>query len=209
MLYKTIKNNDNSGIAFWKIEEDVSDLLAQLKNKEIYLADFQKFSTEKRKKEWLAARILAETICGEDKIVAYNAKGKPFLTDNSFQISISHTKNYVALITHPAKTVGIDIEHISDRICRLKERFLSDAELQNIDNRNECIHLLLHWCAKEVLFKMINRENVDFSEQLCIFPFVPQQEGIFFGKEMCTKQQENYTFAYSIEKDFTLVWAVK
>ena len=208
MLLEKIVENDAT-IAIWEITETVPELLDLLHNKKTYSADLTKFTTEKRKKEWLATRILVETICGKDKIVAYNDKGKPYLTDNSFHISISHTSNFVAVIAHASREVGIDIEQISDRICRLKERFLHKEDLLHINSVQETIHLLLYWSAKEVLFKMMNEENVDFTEHLRIFPFTPQTTGTFFGKEMRTKQQENYNFAYCIKDSFVLVWSVK
>ena len=68
MLFKKIVENDAT-IAIWEITETVPELLDLLHNKEIYSADLTKFTTDKRKKEWLAARILVEIICGKDKIV--------------------------------------------------------------------------------------------------------------------------------------------
>ena len=204
------KKNVEQGtiIAIWEITEPTIELFDSLHNKDIYIADLNKFTSNKRKKEWLAARILVETICGKDKIITYNEKGKPFLIDNSFHISISHTNNFVALIAHPTCEVGIDIEQISNRISKLKERFLHKDELLHIDSVQETIHLLLHWSAKEVLFKMMNEENVDFTEHLRIFPFTPETNGTFFGKEMRTKQQKNYTFAYCIKDAFVMLWSV-
>ena len=208
MLQQTIEIENKGTIAIWEITETVPELLNLLHNKDIYSDDLTKFTTDKRKKEWLTARILVETICGKDKIIAYNEKGKPYLTDNSFHISISHTSTFVALITHPACEVGIDIEQISDRICKLKDRFLHQDELLHIDSAQKTIHLLLHWGAKEVLFKMLNEENVDFIGHLRVFPFTPQKNGTFFGKEMRAKQQENYNFAYDINDSFVLVWSI-
>jgi phosphopantetheinyl transferase (holo-ACP synthase) len=115
----------------------------------------------------------------------------------------------VALIAHPTCEVGIDIEKTSDKICRLQQRFLHSDELRHIDYQNEINHLLLHWSAKEVLFKILNQEGIDFSEHLRIRPFIPQLSGTFFGNEMISKQNALFTFTYSIEKEFVMVWAVK
>ncbi len=196
-------------IAIWKVTENIPELLDSLSQKEFYLPFFRILTTEKRQKEWLAARLLVEIFCGKDKTVSYNDQGKPYLTDHSYHISISHTKNYVCLIAHPTKEVGIDIEHIHNKICRLKERFLHKEELKHIHATNEVIHLLLHWGAKEVLFKMMNEQNVDFSEQLRIDFFIPQISGTFSGRELKTKEQKEYVFEYCIEPEFTLVWSVR
>jgi 4'-phosphopantetheinyl transferase EntD len=114
----------------------------------------------------------------------------------------------VSLIAHPTQEVGIDIEQLSNRICGLKNRFLHWEELLHVNSSQEAVHLLLYWGAKEVLFKMMDEENVDFARQLRIFPFTLETKGVFFGKEMRTKQQENYTFAYWVRDSFILVWCV-
>ncbi len=209
MLHTKKALPDGSIIAIWKIQESSSELFDKLHNKDVYMLRLAKLSTEKRRQEWLAARILVETFCGKDKIVQYNDNGKPFLADKSFHISISHTKNYIAIIVHSEKKVSIDIEQISEKICRLKERFLHPDELRHIDSAMEMKHLLLHWSAKEVIFKMINEENILFSKQLHILPFIPQDSGIFFGKESKTPQQQHYTFHYEIDTDFVLVWTIE
>jgi len=202
MLYKTNTYSNKTIIAIWKTVESVPELWEILQNKDFYFADFQKLKTEKRQKEWLAARILVEMLCGSDKTITYNKNGKPFLSDNSFQISISHTANYVALIVHPTREVGIDIERFSEKICRLKDRFLNTEELQHIDSENESTHLLLHWCAKETIYKMQN-QNVNFRKHIRVLPFVPQENGKF----LC-QFPEKHTLYYSVEKDFAMTWSV-
>ncbi len=208
MLLKKKELDGHGIIAIWKVTENISELLKLLQQKEFYLSGLRRFSTEKRQKEWLAARLLVEMFCGKDKIIGYNEKGKPYLTDHSYYISISHTKDYVCLIAHPAQEVGIDIEQINNKVCRLKERFLHQNELNRIDNANEMIHLLLHWSAKEVLFKMMNKQGVDFSEHLIINPFTPQASGNFSGQELKTKEQKEYLFEYCVEREFVLVWSI-
>jgi phosphopantetheinyl transferase len=205
---KKIALENNAFIGIWHISETVEELENLLQNKDIYLQQLVNFRTDKRKKEWLASRLLIQNLCGKDKIVCYNEKGKPLLADNSFKISISHTKDYAAAIVHPEKEVGIDIEAIGDKAYRLSSRFLSVDEISHIDKKNKTIHSLLLWNAKEVMFKIIGEENVDFIEHLQIFSFKPEKNGIFFGKEMRTEKQENYTFAYSVEDYFTMVWSV-
>ncbi|GHT57070.1 siderophore biosynthesis protein [Bacteroidia bacterium] len=217
MLYQKNTYSDNTVIAIWKTNETVSELRKIFPNYGKNLPDFGK--TEKRQKECLAARILVENVCGTDKSIVYNENGKPFLSDNSFQISISHTADYVALIAHPTKEVGIDIEKNGEKVQRVKERFLAAEELQHIDKQNETTHLLLHWCAKETMYKMLNRTNVDFAKDLCILPFSPKENGVLSchcGLELVDNchcgldpQSPEYTLSYSVEKDFTMVWGIK
>ena len=209
MLLKKESFEDGCSIGIWEVEESVSELSEILENADIYNEKLSVFSNEKRKKEWIAVRLLVNLLCGENKIICYNENGKPFLKDNSFQISISHTKGTVAVIVHPTKEVGIDVEKISNKIIGLQHKFLNNIEIQDIDKQNETFHLLLYWCAKEVIYKMINQNGVDFSNHLHISAFEPKLQGQFSGKETKSEKQENFTFEYRIKKDFILVWSVK
>ena len=49
--------------------------------------------------------------------------GYPFLTDNSYNISISHTGKYVRIILNKYRKVGIDIEKISDKVLRVRNKY--------------------------------------------------------------------------------------
>jgi phosphopantetheinyl transferase len=204
MLYKTETYSDKTSIAIWKTDETVSELRNILPFCGKNLPDFGK--TEKRQKECLAVRILVENVCGKDKSIVYNENGKPFLNDNSFQISISHTADYAAIIAHPTKEVGIDIEKNGEKVLRVKERFLSAEELQHIDKQNETTHLLLHWCAKETMYKVLNRTNVDFAKNLRVLPFVPKESGVLLCHCGLDPQSPEYTLLYCVEKDFAMVW---
>lgn len=64
----------------------------------------------------------------EDKQIGYSSEGKPFLTDDSFFISISHTKGYVAVILNPKTPVGIDIEQYGKRVHKVFDRFIRPDE---------------------------------------------------------------------------------
>jgi len=86
--------------------------------------------------------------------------GRPYLTDRSFNVSISHTRNHAAILIHPSKNVGIDIEEISDRVYRVASKFVSQDEY--IDPHHEKIHLLLHWSAKETMFKLLEESEIRF-----------------------------------------------
>ena len=58
---------------------------------------------------------------------------------------------------------GIDIEYRSDRVKRIRSRFLAPEEEQNIDTAHEEEHLLVYWCAKEALYKLAGRKRWIFA----------------------------------------------
>ncbi len=191
-----------------KIEKSSEELFSLLEKKEWYLSDLQQLNTEKRKQEWLLARILIKQLCGEEKKILYTSSGKPYLEDKSFQISISHTKNYVAVIADKENSVGIDIEYISERVKKIRSRFMSLSEENNLCKELEIEHLLLHWSAKETLFKIIDEEDIDFREHLHIRPFIPQKNifSSFDAFESRTPPGNSYKINYLITDNYVLTF---
>jgi len=208
LLYK--KNIDNGAIiACWKIEESVEELLLVLENDSDLLQQITQFGSEKRKLEFLATRVLLNTVLKDEKKIAYFASGMPYLTDNSFNISIAHTGEFVTIILHPQKRVGIDIEKISDKVVRVKHKFLSESELDFVEDSLEKTHLTLLWCAKEALYKIIDAEIIDFIAELQVSPFKPYLEGEIRASEACTPYQKKYVLNYVVEPETCCVWTVE
>jgi 4'-phosphopantetheinyl transferase EntD len=148
------------------------ELLAQLSQKSWYLPMLEKMS-EHRRREWLAVRVLLKQTLGEEKEIRYTALGKPYLADNSYFISISHTKGYVAIAVNKEHPVGVDIEYRSPRVEKIRSRFMSAEEENHLSTTNPSLHLLLHWSAKETLYKILEDIHVDFQAHLHIEPFEP------------------------------------
>ena len=191
-----------------RIEGDRDILLSQLpvRQQESARRHVEEMGSDRRVNEWLASRVLLYDLTGKDVSVLYHDNGSPYLSDHSCNISISHSNNYVAVLLSATLQVGVDIEGISERIFKIKERFINDEE--SIDLDNELIHLLLHWSGKETLFKLMNKSEVDFKEHLHIMPFVPAEEGVFEAMELRTAKQRRYSVNYEVFEDVVLTWAV-
>ena len=84
---------EGGGIAIWHITESAETLYAML-GMQRYDAALNAMHHEERRTEWLAVRVLLTEVLGRDKEIAYHSTGRPYLTDGSFCISISHTKGY-------------------------------------------------------------------------------------------------------------------
>lgn len=155
-----IKDNE---LIIWRIDEALDELMEISHHH--YDHELEGISNEIRKKERILSRFLLETLLGRKAIVHYEDSGKPVM--NGVNFSISHTKNYVAVIMGK-DTVGVDIEHKSDRIFRITEKFMHQDELKNLSEISEKQKFaLLCWCAKETVFKIINENGVDFTEMCC------------------------------------------
>lgn len=202
MLYLKEYITESTLIGIWKIEETREQLLAMLSRQE-WVQHISTVKSESRVLEILVARILLKKLIGEEKEVYYTPSGKPFLTDQSFHISVSHTKGYVAVAINKGKEIGLDIEQISEKIKRVRSRVVSEDEY--VDSENELIHLLLHWSAKEAMFKFIDREGVNFLDNLLVEKFIPKQKGCFYTSEARTKERNRFKAFYQIEKEFIIV----
>lgn len=64
---------------------------------------------------------LLTLMLGYTPIISHNSDGKPFI--EGYNISISHTKGYVAIIISRFFEVGVDIEYPADRVLRIASRF--------------------------------------------------------------------------------------
>ena len=208
MLLRKQHIDEDGLIGIRRITDNHQILLDSLPRTQQKLAGeyISKIRSERRIIEWLTTRVLLFELLGEEKIIGNRLDGRPFLLDNSYKISISHTKDYAAILLHKHYSVGIDVETISERVIKLADKFISEEEY--IDPSQKVIHQLLHWSAKETMFKMMEEGEIDFKEHLHIQPFMPQEKGIFQSFESKTHQQKQFQIHYEILPDVVLTWAV-
>lgn len=192
----------------WKMEESVEELLALLPHPEEYEEGLLRFTASHRRLEWLSVRMLLYRLLGESKNIEYEPSGKPYLGDRSFFISISHTKGYVAVILSGEAEVGIDIEQYGQRIHKVAHKFMREDENADAYHGDTAWGLLLHWSAKEVMFKCMDTAEVDFREHLHIDLFELQKQGAMTAQEYRTGKQRHFQIHYQIHPDFVLAWQI-
>ena len=159
-IAKTIK------LGMWVIEEDIDELLYIAKNKNINIKDIPEVKNQSKIKQWLATRLLLNNYF-TDVMIVYNEKGKPFLS-NGWNISISHSGDYVVILLNEKNNCGIDIEKISNKIEKIKHKFLNESDLKKITTEQD---LTIYWSAKETLYKFYGKKEVLFIENLFIEDF--------------------------------------
>lgn len=125
-------------------------------------------SHEQRRKEWLAARLLAyEKLGGR---IGYEPSGRPLLLSPSGlssdrHISISHTSGWAALMVADGPC-GIDIEPAGRSAERVAGRIVSAGEIALATPLFPQNPALLVWCAKEAAYKAIGGTEMDFREHI-------------------------------------------
>lgn len=156
---------NNCQIAIFDLNESLTELL-----KLGARFDSSNFKTEKRKKDFLVSRLLLNELEPNQQI-SYNSNGAPEIS-NGKHISISHSKNLVAIIISDKK-VGLDIEHISEKPLRLSPKFITDNSHQDLTKEKAT----LIWCCKEAVFKWHQKGSIDFKKDILISPFIMKEKG--------------------------------
>ena len=194
-------------LALWRTDEAVEELLPRFSPslRLRYGRELQRFATPHRRLEWLSVRALLAEVWGEEMEIAYAPSGKPFLKESPYAISISHTKGYVAVALGEGRPVGIDIERYGQRIHRVASRFLHPDERVAPYGGDPTWGLLLHWSAKESVYKCMERPDADL-RRLCAQPFEPRREGNFRIRTVATEPAQWFDVSYRIGEDFVLTW---
>jgi len=209
MLLPTTKNIvtvDDAKLLVWEITQSIDELVSGFEDFTLFAVDFEEISSDKRKLEFLGTRWLLKILLGKETNVQYTADGKPYLNDGSFHISLSHSGKWMAVMIHPQKQVGIDIECPTDKIQKVYKRFLSESEQVELSGGKDIKQLQIAWSAKEALYKIIGKEAVDFANQLQLLPFEVQTEGQITAQHIITNTI--YQLTYTQTAAYTLVYCI-
>ncbi|PWJ42376.1 4'-phosphopantetheinyl transferase family protein [Sediminitomix flava] len=160
------KGNLSWGLMRYEIDEQF--YIDQLNNR--IETEVLSRKNKKSRIESLAARfalknLLQELQLGYEGIVK-DENQKPFLKNIEGQIAISHTSKYVAVAFHQTDSIGIDIEKWSERLLRVVPRIMSNEEQKSLSITND--NALKLWCAKEALYKLNGKKNIDFTNEIKI-----------------------------------------
>lgn len=168
-----INPSDNAYFFEWDKNDTAVSILSLRENhllEETFLFDDEKeklflLKNEKRKLEFCAIRFIRN----QKNIpfsIAYNPIGAPYLLGSPMQVGISHSNDLVGLALAPFK-IGLDIELISDRILKIKDRFTTSKEAV-LFSYTESINLTIIWTIKEVLYKLAGRLEINLISELMI-----------------------------------------
>ena len=161
-------------LGLWQMDESPEQLFDLYPHLLPYRSSLDdKYKNDGRKLEFLAIRALmyemlrvngaSKELLSHAGDFTHNGQGKPLF--RGYHVSISHTKGYAALILSKKSEVAVDIEYMSDRVERIASKFLrKDERADSLDAK------LVHWCAKETVFKLFSEENLLF-EDMRVKPF--------------------------------------
>jgi 4'-phosphopantetheinyl transferase len=201
--------NEFSILGVWKIEEDLNTLLELVVLDNDEKKKYKGFSSNSRKLEFLSVRALLSELIGKEARIVYNKNNKPFLTDGSRFISISHSYKLTAILLSTNEKVGIDLEYMSSNIAALAFKFLNRKEKVTKEQEERKYHLYIHWCAKEALYKICDKEGISLRKNITIEPFNVQESGEIKGHVHTDKINESFDLYYSKYDNYSIVWTKK
>jgi len=124
----------------------------------------------------------------------------------TIHISISHSRNLTSILLSEKRKVGIDLEYMSHRISKIASRFINDDEVISNDENENKFHLYIHWCAKEALYKICDKQDINFKKNLTIEPFKPGNKGLLYGRVNNKYINERFRLSYFTINNYIIVW---
>ena len=195
--------NEHTKIGVWHILETEDFFLEKV-------TEQYKIKHPQKRIQHLAGRYLLLELAKDISIknILLSTTGKPFLADNSYFFSISHSADYVAIIISTKSNVGIDIQHVLPKIESIKQKFLTEAEMNLLSKLsilpNE--QFTFAWTIKEAMFKYFDDSGVDFKQHLNIVSTIFEND-VWVSKATFNKnklqQIETKSFRFN---DFFITW---
>jgi 4'-phosphopantetheinyl transferase len=207
ILQRTLDEDCHLGI--WRIIEDFDSLNAVVKLSDEEREILNGFQSHHRKLEWLSVRVLINELLKKDCLITYNNDHKPFLHDSSHNISISHSRELTSILVSKKKKVGIDLEFMSHQINNIAHKFINEKEIITADESLRRAHLYIHWCAKEALYKICDKQDINFKQNLTIEPFTIAESGSFKGYVNNRFGHDVFTLNYFEIDNYIVVWCAK
>jgi phosphopantetheinyl transferase len=168
--------NETTHFAIWAIQEPLSYFEDEMQ----LVVDIQ---NEERKIQHLAVRWLLKLMMPEIELnqIVLSQNGKPWIPSAPFHFSFSHCKGYAAVAVSDTHPIGIDIEIIHERISKVAPKFLHPQEkerIETLDAEGQLKQMSFNWAAKESMYKMFEKNGIDFSAHFSIPFLVDGNDGL-------------------------------
>jgi 4'-phosphopantetheinyl transferase len=162
------------------------------------LTKFRAFKSSKRKHEFYYTRVLWNYFRIKEAI-QYIPIGRPFLALG--YISISHSRNVIAIAYNLDHAVGIDVEYHSPKLKKIQHKYISVADSASVNLQNER-NLTIIWSIKEAVYKMEQIEGLSFKENIHVkLNQTAAHVDVVKGTEL-----HHYTFEFKDFGDFVLTY---
>jgi len=173
--------NRNTKLGVWRIDEPESFFLKRVPLK-------SDVTHPHKRLQHLAGRYLLPALYDDfplEEIVVADTR-KPFLENEKYHFSISHSSDFAAAIVSSTKRVGVDIEMVGPRVMNIRHKFLHAGEYisartgqgdvtapayvgqdrQHEDAYSDEELLTLLWSAKESIYKWYGSGKINFQDHI-------------------------------------------
>ena len=169
--------DEDKTLIIWEMTEDYTFFEPSVTFSKSMADIYGKISHPNRKKEWLTSKYIIQSITDCDKGLEY-VGGKLMVVGSDIEVSITHNSRYCCVLLSKTRC-GIDIEKIDRDFDRVASRYLSDDELEFINNQKlKCVA----WCAKEAIYKMVSKTSINFKTDFIIESISENEVGMRYNK---------------------------
>ena len=200
---------DDCLFGIWEIRESIDDLLPLV---HFYPGERDRwtgFKSTERKIEFLSVRILLKELIGVCGPIVYSDRKKPYIHQSEYRISISHSQTLTAIMLSKTKKIGLDLEYMSHKIEKIQHRFINADEYITSNPLKKKYHLYIHWCAKEALYKICDKQDISFQKNLTIEPFEPFNMGVIYGWVDNKFWHDKFELSYFTINNYVVVYCCK
>jgi phosphopantetheinyl transferase len=203
--------NDTTKLGIWQITEPEEFFLQKVP---LQVA----ITHPNKRRQHLAGRYLLQQLYPDFpyELIRIADTRKPFLENEAYHFSISHCGEYAAVMISPDYRVGVDIEKISQRVEKIKHKFLSPTEQQLLmgipllpySSSSEKL-LTAAWSIKEALFKWQGSQEVDFIKHLHINQLEGNEQQATAQCSMLKADKLDLSVQLLFFNDHTVAWVLK
>jgi phosphopantetheinyl transferase len=206
VIQKQLSNHQTIALAEvdYNQEKELFDLLSA---NNIDLSELKTIKSTNRKIEWMSIRSLFLKIDPDFSDIYYDSHRKPFLRNQDHHISISHSHHRVAVFLDKKHICGVDLQHLTPKISRIKEKFLKPEELDRFAHDVKTLTLL--WSIKEALFKIYGKKDIYLKDDISVTSLnFSNNEGNANARFDFEKNEHIYNLNVEIIDDYALAYVV-
>ena len=193
-------------IAVWKVTEAIDWYSLHFKEKKEDINSILSLKNQSLAKHRLAARVLLDIVLNKPIFLLKDKCGKPYINNNPLTLSVSHSKDYVGIAVNHKLDTGIDIEKIDKKIERIAPKFIDKQTLASEFTTQRIEKLHVYWGAKEVLFKIYGKGELNFIENLLVEPFDFKNNGTITCAIRKGTLNQKYLLNYTVFNGYMLVY---
>lgn len=200
-----------SHLGVWQVEESIEVLTEKLILDEEEWAFFKSLNKGKRNLHWLSSRVLIRQLLNTDHFIEVRSdeSGKPHLVNFPYELSISHSEDYAAVIIGKNR-VGIDIEQIQEKIRKIAHKFMRDEEREQLQNFKDSYEpMYVFWGVKESLYKLYGKRQLNFRNHMQLKPFDYRPPGTVEARIMKDDWEASFKVHYERINGYMLTYVIE